>query len=89
MRDKRCAETAAAKRAILDALGLDKNSAELWSEIEVRLGTGNVVYIKAAKSVQQRAWKLKAVDYKIAFSRDVNRIICTATAIADIHDMAT
>jgi hypothetical protein len=48
-----------------------------------------VVYIKAAKSVQQRAWKLKAVDYKIAFSRDVNRIICTATAIADIHDMAT
>ena len=89
MRHKRCAETAAAKRAILDALGLDKNSAELWSEIEVRLGIGNVVYIKAAKSVQQRAWTLKAVDYKIAFSRDASRVTCTATAIADIHDMAT
>ena len=88
MRDNRCAETAAAKRAILDALGLDPNSAELWSEIEVRLGAGNIVYIKATKSVQQRAWKLKAVDYKIAFSRDANRITCTATAIADIRDMA-
>jgi NTP pyrophosphatase (non-canonical NTP hydrolase)/phosphopantetheinyl transferase (holo-ACP synthase) len=88
-RENRCAETAAAKRAILDALGLDPNSAELWSEIEVRLGAGNVVYVKAAKSVQQRAWKLKAVDYKIAFSRDADRITCTATAIADIQDMAT
>jgi hypothetical protein len=54
----------------------------------VRLGAGNLVYIKAEKSVQQRAWKLKAVDYKIAFSRDTNRVSCTATAIADIHDMA-
>jgi NTP pyrophosphatase (non-canonical NTP hydrolase) len=89
MRDNRCAETAAAKRAILDALGLDPNAAECWSEIEVRLGAGNIVYIKATKSVQQRAWKLKAVDYKIAFSRDVNRITCTATAIADMRDMAT
>lgn len=89
MRDNRCAETAGAKRAILDALGLDPNAAELWSEIEVRLGAGNIVYIKVTKSVQQRAWKLKAVDYKIAFSRDANRITCTATAIADIQDMAT
>ncbi|WP_158284432.1 hypothetical protein [Bradyrhizobium sp. SUTN9-2] len=89
MRDNRCAETAAAKRAVLDALGLDQNSTELWSEIEVRLGTGNLVYVKAKKSIQQRAWKLKAVDYKIAFSRDTNRVTCTATAIADIHDMAT
>ena len=88
MRDNRSVETAAAKRAILDALGLDPNSAELWSEIEVRLGNGNIPYIKATKSVQQRAWKLKAVDYKIAFSRDANRITCTATAIADMHDMA-
>jgi phosphopantetheinyl transferase (holo-ACP synthase) len=89
MRDNRCAETVAAKRAILDALGLDPNAAECWSEIEVRLGAGNIVYIKATKSVQQRAWKLKAVDYKIAFSREVNRITCTATAIADMRDMAT
>ena len=34
------------------------------------------------------AWQLKAVDYKIAFSRDANKVTCTATAIADIHDMA-
>jgi len=89
MRDNRYAETVAAKRAVLDALGLDQNSTKLWSEIDVRLGAGNLVYVKATKSVQQRAWKLKAVDYKIAFSRDTNRVTCTATAIADIHDMAT
>jgi hypothetical protein len=88
-RHNRCAETTAAKRAILDALGLDSHSAKLWPEIEVRLGAGNIVYIKAAKAVQQRAWQLKAVDYKVAFSRDANRITCTATAIADIHHIAT
>jgi len=88
MRDNRCAKAAAAKRAILDALGLDPNAAELWPEIEVRLGDGNIAYIKVTKSVQQRAWKLKAVDYKVAFSRDENRVTCTASAIADICDMA-
>jgi hypothetical protein len=88
MQDNRCAETAAAKRAILDALGLDPNSTKLLCEIEVRLGAGNIAYIKATKSVQQHAWKLKAVDYKVAFSRDENRVTCTASAIADIQDMA-
>jgi phosphopantetheinyl transferase (holo-ACP synthase) len=82
------AETVAAKRAILDALGMDKESSELWTEIEVRLDVGNRVYVKAMKSVQQRAWALRAIDYKIAFSRGASEVISTATAIADVSDIS-
>ena len=87
--EKRVVETAAAKRAILDALGVDKESPALWSEIEVRLGAGNIAYIKATKSIQRRAWELKAVDFKVAFVGDKGEITCTATAIADVRDMAS
>ncbi|MHC2717310.1 hypothetical protein ACVIWV_010380 [Bradyrhizobium diazoefficiens] len=89
LREKRVAETAAAKRAILDSLGLSKEAPALWSEIEVRLGAGNTAYIKATKSVQSRTWELKAVDFKVAFVGDKDEITCTATAIADVRDMAS
>jgi NTP pyrophosphatase (non-canonical NTP hydrolase) len=82
------AETVAAKRAILDALGSDKGSPELWMEIEVRLDVGNRVYVKAMKSARQRAWALRAIDYKVAFTRSSTDVICTATAIADVGDVS-
>jgi NTP pyrophosphatase (non-canonical NTP hydrolase) len=82
------AETIAAKRAILDALGMDKESSELWTEIEVRLDVGNRVYVKAMKAARQRAWELRAIDYKVAFTRRSTDIICTATAIADVGDVS-
>jgi hypothetical protein len=81
------AETVAAKRAILDACGLDKDLRQLWAEIEVRLDVGNRVYVKTFKSVQQRAWALRAVDYKVAFGRGSSEVICTATSIADVADV--
>lgn len=83
------AETIAAKCAILDALGLDKESRELWEEIEVRLDAEKRVYVKATKSVQQRTWEIHAVDYKVAFTRTSTDIICTATAVADMRDAST
>ena len=82
-------ETAMAKRAILGALGLNGESSELWKEIEVRLDVDNAIYVKAVKSVQQRAWALRAIDYKAAFTRSGDQVICTATAIADVIDIST
>ncbi len=82
------AETVAAKRAILEALGMDKGSPELWKEIEVHLEAGNRVYVKAAKFAQQRVWALRAIDYKVAFNRRGADVTCTATAIADVGDMS-
>lgn len=84
----RVAETVAAKRAILDSLGLEKTAAQLCTQIEVRLDTGNRVYVKATKTVQDAAWKLKAIDYKVAFSRAAEQFVCTATAIADMRDVS-
>jgi len=84
----RVVETVAAKRAILDSLGLEKASTQLCTQIEVRLDTGNRVYVKVVKTVQDAAWRLQAVDYKIAFSRAGERLVCTATAIADIRDIS-
>jgi hypothetical protein len=81
------AETVAAKRAILDALGLDKHSREHCADIELRLDAGNRVYVKTVRSVQQHVWALRAIDYKVAFSRNSSEIICTATAIADVGDI--
>jgi phosphopantetheinyl transferase (holo-ACP synthase) len=81
------AETVAAKKAILDALGLDKEAPALWAEIQVRLVTASRVYVKLAKSVQERAWQLRALDYKIAFNHSTTQVMCTATATADMRDV--
>jgi hypothetical protein len=83
----RVAETAAAKRAILDALGLDRELAQLWSEIDVRLGAGHVIYVKTTGTVQKKAWQLKAIDYKVAFNRGPTELTCTAAAVADMTDI--
>jgi hypothetical protein len=85
----RVGETVAAKKAILDALKLDKEACSLWAEIQVRLDTANRVYVKVTKSVQERAWELRALDYKVAFIHSAREVICTAMAIADLRDVST
>lgn len=82
------AETIAAKRAILDALGLKKDMPQFHKQIEVRLDGENRVYVKAMKDVQDRMWSLHAIDYKVAFNTSSEQIICTATAIADVRDVS-
>lgn len=84
----RVADTLAAKHAILEALGADKDAQALWSQIEVRLDTGNRVYVKVVKDVQARAWSLRAVDYKAAFNQASGSVVCTVTAIADMRDIS-
>ena len=84
----RVAETVAAKRAILEALGLDKEAPQFWPQVEVRLEAGNRVYVKVMKDVQTRAWSLRAVDYKAAFNTASGSVFCTVTAIADMRDIS-
>jgi NTP pyrophosphatase (non-canonical NTP hydrolase) len=84
----RVVETIAAKRAILEALGLDKSAPQFWPQVEVRLEVGNRVYVKAMKDVQARAWFLRAVDYKAAFNTVSGSVFCTVTAIADMRDIS-
>jgi phosphopantetheinyl transferase (holo-ACP synthase) len=84
----RVAETVAAKQAILEALGMDKDAQVLWSQIEVRLDVGNRVFVKVMKEVQARAWLLRAVDYKAAFNHVSGSVFCTVTAIADMRDIS-
>jgi hypothetical protein len=81
-------ETVAAKRAILDALGLQKDASQFRSQLEVRIENRNRVYVKAMKDVQDRIWSLRATDYKVAFTTSSEQIICTATAIADMRDVS-
>jgi NTP pyrophosphatase (non-canonical NTP hydrolase) len=82
------AETVAAKRAILEALGLDKEAPQFWSQVEVRLDAGNRVYVKVMNDVQARAWSLRAVDYKVAFNTASGCLSCTVNAIADMRDIS-
>jgi hypothetical protein len=84
----RMAETVAAKFAILEALGLDKEAAELWPQLEVRLDARNRVNVKVMKEAQARAWLLRAVDYKAAFNSASGQVFCTANAIADMNDIS-
>jgi NTP pyrophosphatase (non-canonical NTP hydrolase) len=84
----RIADTVAAKRAILDALELDRQSAALCSEIEIRLDSGSRVSVKNSKTVQEQAWRLHALDYKVAFSTAAQETICTAHALADVRDVS-
>ncbi|HET7883146.1 MAG TPA: hypothetical protein VFL55_19835 [Acetobacteraceae bacterium] len=80
------AETAAAKQAILEALGIDKNAPSSWSKIEVRLPSPATVSVKLKGLVRDQAFRLKAVDYKVAFNRVGTDVVCTATAIGDVRD---
>lgn len=67
------AKTIAAKRAILEALGLEKEAPDLLSQLEVRLETGNRIYVKVEKDVQARAWILRAVTTRQRLIRHRDR----------------
>lgn len=79
-------ETVAAKQAVLEALGLDKSDPVMWPEIEAKLLSRAAVSIKATATVRERVWRLKAVDYKVAFNRIGEEVMCIATAIGDVAD---
>lgn len=84
----RLAYVLAAKRALLGALGLEVASEAYWSQIEVRLDAMNTLYVKVREKALDRAWALRAVDYKAAFIESAGSVLCTATAIADVADVA-
>lgn len=84
----RLAETVAAKRAVLTSLGLDAASARLWPMLEIKLDPGGGVFVKTSAEVQERAWSLRAVDFKVAFTTTGEQVICTANAIADMRDVS-
>jgi NTP pyrophosphatase (non-canonical NTP hydrolase) len=87
LRHKRLAETVAAKKAILEALGLAPGSSEYRDQLSIWLEDDNRVYVTSIGEVQERAWSRRALDYKVAFTRSSNQVICTATAVADISDI--
>ena len=75
-------ETIAAKHALVRALGLSAEASEILLQVEVRLDGLNRIYVKSAGAVQYRAWGLKAIDYKVAFARSHDHVICTVNAVA-------
>lgn len=83
----RVAETLAAKRAVLNALNLDGNAPDLLKQVEVRLD-GPRFCVKAHGAVLDSAWHLHAIDYKAAFMKSSDEIICTASAIGDVRDIS-
>lgn len=85
---QRMAYVLAAKRALLGALGLDSAANAYWPQIEVRLDDMNTLYVKAKNDALERAWALRAVDYKAAFIESAGSVLCTATAIADVRDVS-
>ena len=70
---------------MLNAVQLDATSPNFVRQIEVRL-EGPHLYVKANADVLERAWQLRAIDYKAAFATLSDRIVCTASAIADVRD---
>jgi NTP pyrophosphatase (non-canonical NTP hydrolase) len=82
------AETIAAKRAILEAIGLDSQAHELLAQLHVRLNRTMGVHAKAFDDVQQRVWSLRAIDYKAAFTVCAEEVVCTVNAIADVRDIS-
>jgi NTP pyrophosphatase (non-canonical NTP hydrolase) len=77
----RVAETAAAKKALLQALSLPPTA---WDQLEVDLLPANQVSVRASGLAQERIWDLGAIDFKVAFAiSDGQSVLCSAIAIAD------
>lgn len=87
LRHNHLPETIAAKRAILGTLGLAADNPNYKNQLNIWIANGNRVYVTSTLEVQERAWSLHALDYKVAFTRSSGQVICTATAIADINDI--
>ena len=76
----------AAKRAVLEALGLPKTKLELYAQCAISFLGESRISVKADGIVQERAWALHVVDYKAAFTTSADQVFCTVTAIADVVD---
>lgn len=75
-------ETAAAKKALLRALGLPLGD---WNQLEVDLLPENRVSVRATgEQAQNKIWRMGAVDFKVAFGDTSDHsTLCSAVAIAD------
>lgn len=75
--------TLAAKRAIIEALGLKNGSPPPWHQLEIKLADGNKVSVNASGAVQEKIWSIGAVDFKAAFTMVSSQTLCTIATIAD------
>jgi hypothetical protein len=80
------AETIAAKKAILGALGLSTESSH-WPQLQIWIEDRHRVCVKATDEVQNHAWLRHVLDYKTAFTVSAGQVFCTAAAIADVSDV--
>ena len=74
-------ETAAAKKALLQALCLPSDARD---QLEINLLPQNQISVRATGQAQERIWDLGATDFRVAFAgtRD-GATLCSAMAIAD------
>jgi hypothetical protein len=80
------AETAnylAAKRALIEALGLTYAAPAVWKQVTICLASGKGMSVDASEAVQDRIWQIGAVDFKIAFTQVAGQAVCTLAVIAD------
>lgn len=77
----------AAKRALAQALGYTGPMTP-WDSFSVTVLDGGRMSVDVMDEVQDRAWALGAVDYKVAFTTAGGQTLCTVAAIADSGDIA-
>lgn len=79
-------ETLAAKKALLNALGLPSSTAHSHNNLEVRLPDGKNISVSASGEVLNRILSMRIVDYKVAFTTASEQMLCTVATIADPSD---
>jgi len=82
----RVAETVAAKKATLEALGLT-TATNAWSHMQLHLLSDGKVSVMGEAEVQQRIWALHVVDYQAAFATMSGHVVSTVCAIAERTDL--
>jgi NTP pyrophosphatase (non-canonical NTP hydrolase) len=75
----------AAKRAIMQALALDSRQ---FGELRLKLIGGRYPSVKASGSVQSEIWARNVITFQLAFVEDSAEVMCTATAVTDVKDVA-
>jgi MazG C-terminal domain len=77
----RVADTGAAKKALLQALGLPLTS---WDQLDIDLLPESQISVKASGDAQDRIWAMGVIDFKVAFAvANEESMLCSAMAIAD------
>jgi NTP pyrophosphatase (non-canonical NTP hydrolase) len=75
----------AAKRAIMQALELDHQK---FDQLTLKLISGRYPSVKAIGSVQSEIWARNVITFQLAFAEDAAEVLCTATAVTDVKDVA-